>query len=133
MMGEEFRIVTVQARQVLDSRAAATVEAEVVLAGGVRARAAVPSGASTGRHEALELRDGTSPLWGGRGVVRAVEHARSVFGPAVQGLDVRDQRALDAVLREVDGTAGFTRLGANAALSISLAAARAASVASGRP
>jgi enolase len=133
MMGEEFRIAAVQARQVLDSRAAATVEAEVTLAGGVRARAAAPSGASTGRHEALELRDVNSPLWGGRGVTRAVEHARSVFGPAVQGLDARDQRALDAMLREVDGTAGFTRLGANAALAVSLAAARAASVASGQP
>ncbi len=132
-MSQAFRIATVYARQVLDSRAAPTVEAEVALVGGARGRAAVPSGASTGRHEALELRDSASPAWGGRGGARAVEHGRSLFGPAVQGMDARDQRALDAVLIAVDGTPGFGRLGANAALAISLAAARAAAAASGLP
>lgn len=130
-MNSAFRIADVVARQVLDSRAAPTVEAEVKLEGGAVGRAAVPSGASTGSHEALELRDRDDPRWAGRGVGRAVAHTRTVYGPAVLGLDAREQEALDAALAAADGTPGFSRLGANGALAVSLAAARAASAALG--
>lgn len=132
-MNDTFRIVGVRARQVLDSRAAPTVEADVLLAGGALGRAAVPSGASTGAHEACELRDTGNPAWAGRGVLTAVANVNTVFGPAVIGGDARDQEAVDAALRATDGTSRFERLGANAALAVSLASARAAAVASGQP
>lgn len=132
-MSDTFRIVRVQARQVLDSRAAPTVEADVLLAGGMIGRAAVPSGASTGAHEALELRDTDNASWSGRGVLRAVVHAEAIFGQAVLDIDARDQVAVDLALAEADGTPGFTRLGANAALAVSLASARAAAAANREP
>src|SRR2546423_12321599 len=119
------KIAHVSARQILDSRGTPTVEAEVRLESGSFGRAAVPSGASTGVHEALELRDG-GPEWGGKGVGRAVENVRGEIADAVRGLDADDQEALDRRLVELDGTPNKGRLGANAILGVSLAAAKAA-------
>jgi enolase len=132
-MSEDFRISAVRARRVLDSRATPTVEADVWLGGGALGRAAVPSGASTGGHEARELRDVDDPAWAGRGVGRAVANVDAVLGPAVMGLDARDQGGVDSVLRAADGTDGFSRLGANAALAVSLATAHAAAAAADLP
>jgi enolase len=119
-------IATVVAREILDSRGNPTVEVEVHLNDRHSGRAAVPSGASTGSREALELRDGDARRYGGKGVLKAVEHVRAELGPAVQGLDPADQVALDRRLRDIDGTPDCGRLGANALLGVSLAAARAA-------
>jgi len=119
-------ISTVHAREVLDSRGNPTVEVEVLLAGGTRGRAIVPSGASTGEHEALELRNGDKKRYGGKGVQNAVTNVNDVIGPAVVGRDVVDQRGLDLLMVELDGTAAKTKLGANAILGVSMAAARAA-------
>jgi enolase len=124
------RIAEVGARQILDSRGNPTVEAEVRLESGAFGRAAVPSGASTGVHEALELRDG-GPEWGGKGVGRAVENVRGEIAAAVRGLDAADQEALDRRLVELDGTPNKGRLGANAILGVSLAAAKAAAAEAG--
>lgn len=121
----------VHARQIYDSRGRPTLEADVELADGATGRAAVPSGASTGQHEAHELRDGDPASYGGLGVVRAVSNVDQVLGPAVVGMDARDQRALDARLREVDGSPGLRRLGANAVLGVSMAACRAAAASTG--
>lgn len=132
-MSGAYSIARVRARQILDSRAAPTVEADVILASGAAGRAAVPSGTSTGSHEALELRDRDRPEWAGRGVQQAVDNASSIFGPAVIGLDAHDQTAVDAALLEADSTPGFGCLGANAALAVSLATARAAAAALQRP
>jgi len=118
-------IARVHARQVLDSRGNPTVEVEVQLESGALGRAAVPSGASTGVHEALELRDGGS-AWGGKGVTRAIANANGEIAEAVRGSDAGDQRALDELLIELDGTPNKGRLGANAILGVSLAAAKAA-------
>lgn len=126
------RIGRVHGRQILDSRGHPTVEVDVVLASGARGRAAVPVGASTGRYEALELRDG-GDAWDGRGVRRAVANVGDEIAPHVIGLDCGDQEALDAVLARLDDTSGFVRLGANAVLGVSLAAARAASDEAGQP
>jgi enolase len=123
----------VHARQVFDSRARPTVEAEVCLSGGVRARASVPSGASTGAHEATELRDGDEASFGGLGVLRAVEHVGGVIAAALTGRDVRDQVGCDALLRELDGTRGLSRLGANAVLATSLAVCRGSAQVAGQP
>jgi enolase len=122
-----------RAREILDSRGNPTVEAEVELADGHAGRAAVPSGASTGEHEAVELRDGEAARYLGKGVRRAVEHVTRVLAPALVGLDVREQRRLDARLIELDGTPNKSRLGANALLAVSLAAARAGAAATGQP
>lgn len=119
-------ISNVVAREILDSRGNPTVEVEVHLNDRHSGRAAVPSGASTGSREALELRDGDAGRFGGKGVLKAVEHVRAELGPAVKGLDPADQAAIDGHLREVDGTPDCSRLGANALLGVSLAAARAA-------
>lgn len=116
------------ARQILDSRGTPTCEVDLRLADGSLGRAAVPSGASTGAHEALELRDGDAAQFGGKGVLRAIANARDILGPAVCGLDAADQKAVDARLIEVDGSETKSRLGANAVLGVSLAAARAAAV-----
>jgi enolase len=116
----------VRALEILDSRGHPTVQAEVVLAGGTRATAQVPSGASTGRHEAVELRDGDPARYAGKGVLRAVRNIEEVLGPAVTGLDASDQAALDARLIETDGSPGKRRLGANALLAVSCAVARVA-------
>jgi enolase len=124
------RVAEVGARQILDSRGNPTVEAEVRLESGASGRAAVPSGASTGVHEALELRDGGSE-WGGKGVGHAVENARGEIAAAVRGLDAADQEALDRRLVELDGTPNKGRLGANAILGVSLAAAKAAAAEAG--
>jgi enolase len=118
-------VVRVHARQVLDSRGNPTVEVEVALESGAAGRAAVPSGASTGVHEALELRDG-GDAWAGKGVTRAVEHVNGEIAAAVREIDAGDQRALDERLIELDGTPNKGRLGANAILGVSLAAAKAA-------
>jgi enolase len=125
-------IETVRARQILDSRGNPTVEVDVHLAGGVVGRAAVPSGASTGAREALELRDGGDGF-GGKGVTRAVANVNGEITAAVRGREVADQRALDAALIALDGTEDKSRLGANALLGVSMAAARAAATAARQP
>jgi len=119
-------IVWIHAREVLDSRGNPTVEAEVGLDGGGFGRAIVPSGASTGAHEALELRDGDGARFLGRGVTRAVANVRDIIAPALVGMDASDQAAIDAALLELDGTATKSNLGANAILAVSMATARAA-------
>jgi enolase len=124
------RIAEVRARQILDSRGNPTVEVEVELESGATGRAAVPSGASTGVHEALELRDGGEE-WGGKGVMKAVANVRGEIAAAVRGFDARDQEALDRRLVELDGTPNKGRLGANAILGVSLAAAKAAAAEAG--
>lgn len=127
-------ISTVHAREVLDSRGNPTVEVDVRLTGGALGRAIVPSGASTGRHEAVELRDGDPTRYEGRGVLRAVSAVNDIIAPAISGhTDAADQPALDARLRELDGTANKANLGANAILGVSLAAAHAAAVALEQP
>jgi enolase len=120
------RIAKVHARQILDSRGNPTVEADVELDGGILGRAAVPSGASTGEHEALELRDGDKSRYLGKGVLKAVENANTTIENAVRGMDAADQRALDRRMIELDGTPTKSKLGANAILAVSMAAARAA-------
>ncbi len=119
-------IQRVRARQIFDSRGRPTVEADVELEGGGTGRAAVPSGASTGKHEAHELRDGDPHAYAGLGVLHAVRSVQSVIAPAVMGYDVRDQATLDSTLRALDGTPRLERLGANAILAVSMAACRAA-------
>jgi enolase len=126
-------IASVRARQVLDSRGHPTVEVEVRCAGGALGRAIVPSGASTGRHEAVELRDGDPRHFGGQGVRRAVEHVNNILGPAVCGLPAGEQRTLDDLLVRQDDTPDKSRLGANAILGVSLAGAHAAASARGIP
>src|SRR5437016_9261976 len=126
-------IETVAARETLDSGGFPPVEATVTLAGGARGTAAVPSGASTGQREAVELRDGDPKRYGGKGVLRAVANVRDVIAPALAGRDGADQAAVDAALVALDGSDNKARLGANAVLAVSLAAARAAAAAAGRP
>ncbi len=126
-------IVTIHARAVLDSRGNPTVEAEVITASGAAGRAMVPSGASTGQHEALELRDGNKARWLGKGVDRAVRNVIEVIAPEVCGLDADDQAQIDRALIELDGTPNRSKLGANAILAVSMAAARAAAEAHGLP
>jgi enolase len=127
-----FQIAQVRAREVLDSRGNPTVEAEVLLAGGAFGRAAVPSGASTGALEAIELRDGGG-RYGGKGVERAVGHVNERIAPAVVGMDATDQEAVDQVMGDLDATPNKANLGANAILAVSLATARAAAAACGLP
>ncbi|MFZ0804265.1 MAG: phosphopyruvate hydratase [Terriglobales bacterium] len=119
-------ISNIHAREVLDSRGNPTVEAEVTLADGTKGRAIVPSGASTGEHEAVELRDGDKQRYLGKGVLKAVENVNTKIAKAVSGMDAVDQRALDQKMIELDGTDNKGRLGANAILAVSMAAARAA-------
>ena len=128
-----FTIESIHARQILDSRGNPTLEAEVVLEGGAGGRAAVPSGASTGEHEAVELRDGDKKRWLGKGVTKAVEHVNGEIAAAVFGLDATDQEGIDAVLLELDGTENKSRLGANATLAVSMAVAHAAAAATRQP
>src|SRR5665213_973798 len=125
-------IETVHARQILDSRGNPTVEVDVRLAGGAMGRAAVPSGASTGTREALELRDGGT-AFGGKGVARAVANVNGEIADALRGREGSDQRALDDALIALDGTRDKSRLGANALLGVSMAAVRAAASAAGQP
>jgi enolase len=118
-------IVALHAREILDSRGNPTVEAEVELEGGVRGRAAVPSGASTGEHEAVELRDGDKSHYLGKGVLQAVDNIESVLAPELTGMDAANQRLLDATMISIDGSPNKSKLGANAILAVSMAAARA--------
>ena len=130
---QDFSIRGVSAMEILDSRGNPTVEATVTLANGVTGTAAVPSGASTGAFEALELRDGDKSRFGGKGVTKAVENAQKPLAEAVAGLDARDTAAVDAALLAADGTKDKSRYGANAILAVSLASARAAANALGLP
>jgi enolase len=125
------KIVDISGIEIIDSRGNPTVEAEVVLAGGARGRAAVPSGASTGTREAVELRDGERERYLGKGVRRAVEHVNGEIREALRGMEADDQSALDRRLIELDGTANKSRLGANAILAASLASAKAAAAEAG--
>jgi enolase len=127
------RIALVHGREILDSRGNPTVEVDVVLESGERATAAVPSGASTGAHEAVELRDGDKSRYGGKGVLKAVGHVNEEIAAALRGADAMDQRGIDERLINLDGTANKSRLGANAVLGASLAVARAAALAAGHP
>ena len=126
-------IVDVVAREILDSRGNPTVEADVLLESGVMGRAAVPSGASTGSREAMELRDGDVARFGGKGVLKAVEHVNTEISEAIVGLDASEQTFIDRTLIELDGTDNKSRLGANATLAVSMAVARAAADDSGLP
>ncbi len=126
-------IVDVIAREILDSRGNPTVEADVLLESGVLGRAAVPSGASTGSREALELRDGDKSRYGGKGVLKAVENVNTEIAEAILGLDVEEQHLIDATLIDLDGTENKDRLGANAILAVSMACARAAAEDAGLP
>jgi enolase 1/2/3 len=126
-------IIEVHAREILDSRGNPTVEADVVLSSGARGRAAVPSGASTGEHEASELRDGDPKRYGGKGVQEAVRNVNEVLGPRLEGVDAADQIGVDAELMDADGTPNKAKLGANAILAVSLATARAAAEDVGLP
>jgi enolase len=128
-----FAIETVAARQVLDSRGNPTVEVDIELSGGVVGRAAVPSGASTGENEAVELRDGDAGVYMGKGVRTAVENVIRRIAPAIEGLDCRDQEGIDGLLIEMDDTPNKAELGANAMLAVSMAIAKAAAEASGLP
>ena len=119
-------IAQVHARQIIDSRGNPTVEADVILEGGAMGRAAVPSGASTGEHEAIELRDGDKSRYLGQGVTKAVANANGAIAAAVRGMNATDQRAIDRRMIELDGTPNKGKLGANAILAVSMAAARAA-------
>ena len=127
------RIVSVVGREILDSRGNPTVEAEVALAGGAIGVAAVPSGASTGEKEAVELRDGDKKRFGGKGVLKAAGHVNEELASAVVGLDATDQRAVDQAMLDADGTPNKGKLGANAILAVSMAAARAAAAVHGLP
>ena len=127
------KIATVHAREILDSRGNPTVEVEVKLSDGAFGRAAVPSGASTGVHEALELRDGDKKRYGGKGVLKAVENVNGQIAGALSGKNAGDQSAIDQVMLDLDGTPNKSKLGANAILGVSLAVARAAANSQGLP
>src|SRR5207244_10785228 len=126
-------IVDIVGREILDSRGNPTVECDVLLESGTMGRAAVPSGASTGSREAIELRDGAKSRDLGKGVLRAVEHINTEISEAVLGLDASEQAFLDKTLIDLDGTENKSRLGANATLAVSMAVARAAAEESGLP
>ena len=126
-------IEKVHAREILDSRGNPTVEVEVTLECGIKGRASVPSGASTGENEALELRDGDKARYGGKGVLKAVENVNTIIAPALEGLDVRDQRGIDHLMLDLDGTPTKSKLGANAILGVSLAVAQTAAAALDMP
>ncbi len=132
-MNEHFRIAHLQARQILDSRGNPTVEVECQLSGGTHSRAAVPSGASTGSREAVELRDGDAQHFGGKGVLKAVANVNDNIAPALLGQDARQQAVIDQAMITLDGTPNKARLGANAMLGVSLAVARAAASACDLP
>mgnify|MGYP001313602988 CR=1 FL=1 len=128
-----FDIELVTARQILDSRGNPTVEVEVGLSSGVVGRAAVPSGASTGENEAVELRDGDKSFYLGKSVLKAVENVNDQIAPAIEGMDARDQEGVDAEMLQIDGSENKAEMGANAILGVSMAVARAAAEASGLP
>ena len=128
MITNELEIIDVRGREIIDSRGNPTVEVDVALAGGAIGRASVPSGASTGEHEAWELRDGDSKRYGGKGVLKAVENINKIIAPEVAGHDPTLQPAIDKIMIDLDGTPNKSRLGANAILGVSLAVAKAAAV-----
>ena len=132
-LGSQTDIVSITAREILDSRGNPTVEADVLLSGGAIGRAAVPSGASTGEHEAVELRDDDPSHYLGKGVLNAVDNVESILSPELTGMDASNQRLLDATMIATDGTENKSRLGANAILAVSMAAARASANALGIP
>src|SRR5512142_1518387 len=119
-------IVDVNAREILDSRGNPTIEVDVTLENGVLGRAAVPSGASTGEHEAVELRDGDKNRYLGKGVLKAVENVNNIIAEELEGFDAQDQVGIDKMMIELDGTNNKGKLGANAMLAVSLASAKAA-------
>src|SRR6185503_1591712 len=118
-------VISVHAREILDSRGNPTVETDVTLASGAAGTAAVPSGASTGEHEAVELRDGDAKRFGGKGVLKAVGHINDLIARELKGRDALDQSAIDKILIDLDGTPNKSNLGANATLAVSMACARA--------
>ena len=124
----ELEIIDVRGREIIDSRGNPTVEVDVALAGGAIGRASVPSGASTGEHEAWELRDGDAKRYGGKGVLKAVENINKIIAPEVSGHDATLQPAIDKIMIDLDGTHNKSRLGANAILGVSLAVAKAAAI-----
>ena len=124
-------IENVHAREILDSRGNPTLEVEILLEDGASARAAVPSGASTGAFEAVELRDGDKGRYGGKGVEKAVDNVNDIIAPEIIGFDAADQRGLDQLMIELDGTPNKGKLGANAILGVSLAAAQASAESAG--
>ena len=124
----ELEIIDVRGREIIDSRGNPTVEVDVALAGGAIGRASVPSGASTGEHEAWELRDGDAKRYGGKGVLKAVENIHKIIAPEVSGHDATLQPAIDKIMLDLDGTPNKSRLGANAILGVSLAVAKAAAI-----
>src|ERR1700739_806689 len=126
-------IADIVGREILDSRGNPTVECDVLLESGTMGRAAVPSGASTGSREAIELRDGEAGRYGGKGVLKAVEHINTEISEAIMGLDASEQAFLDKTLLELDGTENKSRLGANAMLAVSMAVAKAAAEEAGLP
>src|SRR5690348_8290590 len=121
-------ISDIRAREILDSRGNPTVEADVYLESGVMGRAAVPSGASTGEHEAIELRDADPERYGGKGVLRAVQNVEETIAPALRGMSAIDQIGIDRAMMDLDGTPNKERLGANSILAVSMAVARAAAL-----
>lgn len=123
---KEMRIAKITGREILDSRGNPTIEADVYLEGGATGTAAVPSGASTGEHEAWELRDGDPARYQGKGVTKAVNNIRNIIAPALIGLEATEQTTADALMRSLDGTFNKSKLGANAILGVSLALAKAA-------
>ncbi len=123
-----MKIIEVKGREILDSRGNPTIEVDVTLENGIKGRASVPSGASTGEHEALELRDHDRSRYGGKGVQKAVKHIHQEIAPAIEGMCVFDQRGIDHRMLELDGTSTKSRLGANAILGVSLAVAKAAAL-----
>lgn len=133
MYGDELIIEAVQAREILDSRGNPTVEVDVILGNGVIGRAAVPSGASTGVHEAVELRDGDKSRYLGKGVIQAVKNVNEIIGPELEGMVVSEQADIDKLMIELDGTENKSKIGANAILGVSLACAKAAAEAHGLP
>src|ERR1700741_1587330 len=127
------KIARVHGREIIDSRGNPTVEVDVILAGGAVGRAAVPSGASTGEHEAIELRDGDKKRYLGKGVSKAVKNVTDKILPALRGVDALDQLTVDRIMIDLDGTETKSKLGANAILAVSLATAKAAPEALGLP
>src|SRR5436305_12077119 len=128
-----MELQTIHAREILDSRGNPTLEVDVILADGATGRAAVPSGASTGMHEACELRDGDKKRYLGRGTLKAVDNVNAILAPKLIGLDASDQVAIDQLMCQIDGTPNKTKLGANAILGVSLAVAHAAAASVGLP
>ena len=128
MIMNEMEIIDVRGREIIDSRGNPTVEVDVALAGGAIGRASVPSGASTGEHEAWELRDGDAKRYGGKGVLKAMENINKIIAPEISGHDATLQPAIDKIMIDLDGTPNKSRLGANAILGVSLAVAKAAAI-----